>query len=175
VILIVGGVAGTGKTTVGALIAGSKHWRFADADAFHSPENVAKMRAGLALTDADRGPWLAALGAWIDERIAAGEPAVVTCSALKRSYRAALLNGRPSVRMVFLSATPDELHDRLATRPGHFFPAKLLESQLAAVEPPGPDEHVLTVRTAPDPNVTAARVLEALQPGERRGHCTGLG
>jgi gluconokinase len=171
VILIVGGVAGTGKTTVGALIAGSRHWRFADADSFHSETNVAKMRAGLPLTDADRGPWLDAIGDWIDQRIAAGESAVVACSALKRSYRDRLLHGRPEVRMVFLDASPEELHDRIATRPGHFFPAKLLTSQLAALERPTPDENVITVRTSSDPNITAERVLAALAPGRATDHC----
>jgi gluconokinase len=171
VILIVGGVAGTGKTTVGALIAGSRHWRFADADSFHSETNVAKMRAGLPLTDADRGPWLDAIGAWMDERIAAGESAVVACSALKRSYRDRLLAGRPEARIVFLDASPEELHDRIATRPGHFFPAKLLTSQLAALERPAPDEHVLTVHTSPDPNITAERVLATIAPGRGTDHC----
>jgi gluconokinase len=171
VILIVGGVAGTGKTTVGALIAGSRHWRFADADSFHSATNVAKMRAGLPLTDADRAPWLDAIGTWMDKQIASGESAVVACSALKRSYRERLLSGRPEARIVFLDASPEELHDRIATRPGHFFPAKLLTSQLAALEPPAPDEHVLTVRTSPDPNVTADRVLATLTPPRGTDHC----
>ncbi len=168
-----GGIAGSGKTTVGALVAGSRHWRFADADAFHSEANIRKMRAGLPLTDADRAPWLAAIGEWMDERIAAGESAVVACSALKRAYRDQLLAGRPEARMVFLEASSEELHDRLATRPGHFFPAKLLESQLAAFEPPAPDERVILVQTSPDPNITAERVLEALQPGNGTGHCVG--
>lgn len=170
-ILIVGGVAGTGKTTVGALIAGSRHWRFADADSFHSETNIAKMRAGLPLTDADREPWLDAIGDWMDQRIAAGESAVVACSALKRSYRDRLLAGRPEARIGFLDASPEELHDRIATRPGHFFPAKLLTSQLAALERPGPDEHVLMVRTSSDPNITAERVLAALAPGRGTDHC----
>jgi gluconokinase len=160
-----GGIAGSGKTTVGALVAGSRHWRFADADAFHSEANIRKMRAGLPLTDA--------IGAWMDERIAAGESAVVACSALRRAYRDQLLAGRPEARIVFLEASPEELHDRLATRPGHFFPAKLLESQLAAFEPPAPDERVLVVQTSPDPNITAERVLEALQPGNGTGRCVG--
>jgi gluconokinase len=171
VILIVGGVAGTGKTTVGALIAGSRHWRFADADSFHSATNVAKMRAGLPLTDSDRAPWLDAIGTWMDQRIASGESAVVACSALKRSYRDRLLSGRPEARIVFLDASPEELHDRIATRPGHFFPAKLLTSQLAALEPPAPDEHVLMVHTSPDPNVTADRVLSTLTPARGTDHC----
>jgi gluconokinase len=161
-ILIIGGVSGSGKTTVGALIAGSQHWCFADADSFHPPENIAKMRRGLPLTDADRAPWLAAIGHWMDERIAAGESAVVTCSALKRAYRDQLLGGRPKARLVMLTGSAAELHDRLVARPGHFFPAKLLESQLAAYEPPAPEEHVITVSTTSDPAVTAQRVLTAI-------------
>jgi gluconokinase len=160
VILIVGGVAGTGKTTVGALIAGWMHWRFADADAFHSEASLAKMRTGQPLTDADRMPWLHRLGEWMDERISSGESAVLACSALKRSYRDILLRGRPEARMVFIEATPEELRDRLATRPGHFFPASLLNSQLAALEPPTPDENVLVVHSAAEPSQTAERVLE---------------
>src|ERR1700722_10873341 len=90
-ILIVAGVAGSGKTTVGALLAGQLHWRFADADTFHPAANIAKMHAGIPLTDEDRQPWLRAVSDWIDARVAAGEPAVITCSALKRAYRDELL------------------------------------------------------------------------------------
>src|SRR5580658_3511458 len=102
-ILIVAGVSGSGKTTVGALLAGRLGWRFADADAFHTAAAIAKMRAGIPLTDEDRWPWLRAIGAWMDERIAHGESAVITCSALKRAYRDALLAGRPEARMIFMS------------------------------------------------------------------------
>jgi gluconokinase len=107
VILIVAGVAGSGKTTVGALLAGRLRWRFADADTFHSEANVAKMRAGIPLTDEDRQPWLRAVTAWMDERIADGQSGVITCSALKRAYRAELLDGRPAATMVFLMVSGD--------------------------------------------------------------------
>jgi gluconokinase len=170
VILIVGGVAGTGKTTVGALIAGRMHWKFADADAFHTQACLVKMRAGQPLTDPDRLPWLQRLGTWMDERIAAGDSAVLACSALKRTYRDILLNGRPEAQLVFLTATPEELRDRLAARPGHFFPASMLKSQLAALEPPEPDEDVLTVRSGSNPEQTAGRVLEAIRPRGDREH-----
>ena len=136
-ILIVAGVAGSGKTTVGALLAGRLRWRFADADTFHPEANVAKMRAGIPLTDADREPWLHTITDWMDERIAAGQSAVVTCSALKRAYRDELLAGRPAATMVFLQVSREVLERRLLSRPGHFFPEKLLDSQLAALEPPG--------------------------------------
>ena len=94
--MIVAGVSGSGKTTVGAMLAGRLGWRFADADDFHPAANIEKMRAGIPLTDEDRWPWLQAIAAWMDERIAAGESAVLGCSALKRSYRDLLLGGRPA-------------------------------------------------------------------------------
>ncbi len=164
-ILIVAGVAGSGKTTVGALLAGRLRWRFADADTFHSEANVAKMRAGIPLTDEDRQPWLRAVTAWIDARIAEGQSAVITCSALKRVYRHELLDGRPAATMVFLMVGREALDRRLTTRPGHFFPEKLLESQLADLEPPTPDERqVETVLADGDAPQTAAKVIATLWP-----------
>ena len=163
-ILIVAGVAGSGKTTVGALLAGQLGCRLADADAFHSEASVAKMRAGIPLTDADRKPWLQAITGWMDERIAAGQSAVVTCSALKRAYRDDLLAGRPSATMVFLEVSRKELERRLLTRPDHFFPEKLLDSQLAIFEPPAPGERVRTVLEEGDPADTAAKVIATLWP-----------
>lgn len=170
-ILIVSGVAGTGKTTVGALVAGQMHWEFADADTFHTEVCLVKMRTGQPLSDADRMPWLVKLGEWMDEHIAAGRSAVLACSAIKRSYRDVLLDGRPEARMVFIEATPEELRDRLATRPGHFFPASMLKSQLAALEPPAKEENVVVVRSAPSAPETAGRVLEAIAPDAGLAHC----
>jgi gluconokinase len=165
VILIVAGTAGCGKTTVGALLAGRLRWQFADADAFHPEANIAKMRAGIPLTDEDRRPWLRAVGDWIESRIADGRSGVITCSALKRAYRDELLDGRPAATMVFLMVDREVLDRRLCTRPGHFFSEKLLDSQLAALEPPTPDERqVLTVRAEGDAPQTAAKVLAALWP-----------
>ena len=163
-ILIVAGVSGSGKTTVGELIAVRLGWRFADADAFHSAANVAKMRAGIPLTDEDRRPWLRAVSEWIDARIADGQSAVVTCSALKRAYRDLLLDGRPAATMVFLQVDREELDRRLMARPDHFFPEKLLDSQLAALEPPAPGEHVRTVLEDGDPEQTAAKIIVLLWP-----------
>jgi gluconokinase len=164
VILIVAGVAGSGKTTVGALLAGRLRWRFADADTFHPEANVAKMHAGIPLTDADRRPWLQAVTAWMDERIAAGQSGVVTCSALKRAYRDQLLAGRPMATMVFLEVSRERLEQRLRARPGHFFPEKLLDSQLSTLEPPAPDERVHTVLAGDDPANNAAQVIATLWP-----------
>ena len=164
-ILIVAGVAGSGKTTVGALLAGRLRWRFADADTFHPESNIAKMRAGIPLTDEDRQPWLRAVQDWIDARIAEGQSAVITCSALKRAYRAELLDGRPAATMVFLMVSRDVLDRRLLSRPGHFFPEKLLDSQLAALEPPAPDEQrVQTVLAEGDAPQTAAEIIATLWP-----------
>jgi gluconokinase len=170
-IVIVAGVSGSGKTTVGALLAGRLHWRFADGDDFHPAANIEKMRAGVPLTDADRWPWLRAIAAWMDERIARDEPAVVTCSALKRSYRDILLDGRPEARLVFLMVDREVLAKRLAARHGHFFRAELLSSQLDTLEPPQPDEQAVTViEHLPDqPADTAASIIALLWPGDDTG------
>ena len=164
-IVIIAGVSGSGKTTVGALLAGRLDWPFADADDFHPAANVEKMRAGIPLTDADRWPWLRAIGAWMDEHIARGESAVVGCSALRRSYRDQLLGGRPEARMVFLATDREVLTRRLAARVGHFFPEQLLASQLAALEPPGSDEHVIRVVPADTPAGTVEAIIALLFPG----------
>jgi gluconokinase len=165
VILIVAGVSGSGKTTVGALLAGRLHWRFADADTFHPEANVEKMREGIPLTDADREPWLRAITAWMDERIAADESGVITCSALKRVYRDRLMSGRPMATMVFLQVSKETLEERLMVRPGHFFPGTLLHSQLSTLEPCTPDEpRVYVVHSEHDPETTAAQILATLWP-----------
>ena len=172
-ILIVAGVSGSGKTTVGAMLAGRLQWRFADGDAFHPAANIAKMHAGIPLTDQDRRPWLQAITAWMDERIAHGESAVVTCSALKRSYRDALVDGRPEARMIFLSVDRSELARRLAARHGHFFPEQLLGTQLGALEPPQPGESAVTVvASAADPADTVAAIIAIVRPGEDGRHET---
>jgi gluconokinase len=171
-ILIVAGVSGSGKTTVGAMLAGRLGWRFADADEFHPAANIEKMRAGIPLTDDDRWPWLLAIGTWMDERVARGESAVVTCSALKRSYREVLLRGRPQARMVFLAADPQVLARRLAARHGHFFPQQLLGTQFADLEPPGPGERVVTIVPADDPADTVTSIVAVLF-AEEQGAAAG--
>lgn len=139
------GVSGSGKTTIGEAIAARLGWRFADADAFHPPANIAKMSAGQPLDDNDRAPWLAAIAARIDEWLDAGECGVVTCSALKRRYRAVVLGDRAGVRLVYLDGSRALIAARLRAREGHFMPSALLDSQFEALEPPGPDEHPLIV------------------------------
>ena len=163
-IVIVAGVSGSGKSTVGALLAGRLGWRFTDADDFHPAANVAKMRDKIPLTDEDRRPWLRTIAAWMDEHIAGNESAVVTCSALKRSYRDLLLDGRPQARMVFLAPDREVLIRRLAARHGHFFPEELLGSQFTDLEPPQPDERVVTVVPAGDAQATADAIIAVLFP-----------
>ncbi len=164
VILIVAGVSGSGKTTVGALVAGRLHWQFADADTFHPPQNVDKMRAGTPLTDDDRRPWLHAIEDWMDTRLSEGHSGVITCSALKRAYRDEMLVGRPAATMCFLQVSRSALEQRVSGRPDHFFPRQLLDSQLAVLEPPAPDERVVTVTAEGDSAQTAAKVIAAVWP-----------
>jgi len=156
VIVVVAGVSGSGKSTVGAMLADRMHWEFADGDSLHPAANVAKMHAGVPLTDEDRRPWLSAIEDWMDQRISAGESAVVACSALHRAYRGALLDGRPEARLVFLTLSPAVAAARLAARHGHFFPAQLLDSQFRDLEPPDQTERVLVIDAdqAPDQLIT---------------------
>jgi carbohydrate kinase (thermoresistant glucokinase family) len=168
-IVLVGGVAGSGKTTVGVLLADMLRWRFVDADAFHSQANIAKMRSGVPLTDADREPWLDAITAWMDERIAAGESAVAGCSALKQRYRDHLLSGRPEARMAFLELSRELAHARLIGRHGHFFTAALMDSQFTELEPPQEGPQLIVLSAAEPPRQLAAEIIArlGLVPGEQ--------
>jgi gluconokinase len=161
-ILILGGVSGSGKSTVGTILATRLGWVFEDSDALHSATEIAKMRAGEPLTDAERWPWLNSVAAWVDQRIAAGGSAVVACSVLKRSYRDFLRHDRPAVEIVILEVDPDVLAARLVSRRGHFFPVKLLASQLAALELPAPDEPTLVVPVHASPARTAKDIIDRL-------------
>lgn len=161
-IVVVAGVSGSGKTTVGSLLASRLGWPFEDGDALHPPGNIAKMRSGMFLNDEDRKPWLAAVAGWIDRQIGASRSAVVACSALKRSYRQFLLDGRPSARLVMLHASPEVLTARLRERHGHFFPAQLLASQLSDLELPGPGEPGIVVEAASDPAAVAEEIVQRL-------------
>ncbi len=151
-IVVVAGVAGSGKTTVGLLLARRLGWQFADGDNFHPAANVAKMRAGMPLTDDDRKPWLAAIDSWMDDIIASGQSAVLACSALKRKYRDDLVGRREQAVMVFLTITQAEDEARVVARKGHFFHEPLLASQFAALEPPDPAEpRVYPIPTGHEP------------------------
>lgn len=132
--VIVMGVSGSGKTTVAKSLAQQLGWAFAEGDDFHPESNVQKMARGVALTDDDRWPWLRLIGDWIDGHAQGGPGAVITCSALKRSYRELLSDGRPGVRFCEIEVPAEELERRLATREGHYMPASLLPSQLATLE-----------------------------------------
>jgi len=161
-ILVVMGVSGAGKTTVGELIAKGLGWPFVDGDDLHPRANIDKMRGGAPLTDADRAPWLAAIGAWIDARASAGEPGVIACSALKRAYRDTLRKGRPQVRIVYLRGSQDQIAERLGRRTGHFWPAKLLASQFADLEEPSADENAIVVGIGAAPDAMAKAVINQL-------------
>ena len=161
-VLVLMGVAGSGKTTTGLLLAERLGWPFRDADSFHPPENVEKMSQGVPLTDEDRRPWLAAVASWIDDRLAAGERGVVTCSALKRAYRDVLIGPRRGVGLVYLKGDRHLIGERLRRRQGHFMPPELLDSQFAALEEPGPDEHPIVVPVLLRPRTVTAEILDRL-------------
>jgi gluconokinase len=139
------GVSGSGKTTIGEALAKRLGWTYEDADTFHPASNVAKMHAGHPLTDEDRWPWLKAIAAEIDRVCDAGEHVVVGCSALRRVYRDILVHGRNDIGLVYLKGTQQLIAGRLAARKGHFMPPELLTSQFQTLEPPGCDEHPVTV------------------------------
>lgn len=161
VVLVLMGVSGSGKSRLAALLAGRLGWDFEEGDDLHPPENIAKMASGRPLTDADRWPWLARVAEWIRSHTQAGRCGVITCSALKRSYRD-LLRG-DHVVFVLLSGSRDLITRRLAARHGHFMPVRLLDSQLAALEPPGPDERAVCI------DVTGSVATEADQLTARLG------
>jgi gluconokinase len=160
--LVVMGVSGSGKTTVATRLAQRLRWVFAEGDDFHPAANVDKMRNGIPLTDQDRWPWLASLADWIGGREAAGQNAVLTCSALKRAYRDVLTDGHPSVRFVHVTATAETIRRRLEQRRGHYMPASLLDSQLATLEPLNPDEPAMTVAGDAEPHEVVDAVLARL-------------
>jgi gluconokinase len=143
--LIVMGVSGSGKSTIGEQLAKRLGWPYEDADQFHPKSNVAKMSAGQPLTDEDRWPWLKAIAAEIDRVCEANERVVIGCSALKRAYRDVLLHGRTDVCLVYLDGSQALIADRLGRRKDHFMPPGLLTSQFDTLEPPTRDEHPLTV------------------------------
>ncbi|WP_229401354.1 gluconokinase [Micromonospora okii] len=160
--VVVMGVSGAGKTTVARGIAARTGLVFAEADEFHSPASVARMRGGVPLDDAARLPWLRDLAGWMAARGAEGVSTVLACSALKRSYRDVLRQGPPSVEFVHLDGPAEVIRERLAGRAGHYMPASLLESQLATLERHRPDESVLVLDVSLTPDELVSAAIERL-------------
>jgi gluconokinase len=156
-ILLLMGVSGSGKTTIGAMLAGRLGWTYAEADDFHPPTNVEKMHNGVPLDDEDRKPWLQATAEWMKNQDGA---AVVTSSALKRKYRDMLRAGRPDLRLVYLEGSRDVIGKRMAARHGHFFPKQLLDSQFADLEAPGPEENPLIVSVDAAPEQVVQEIID---------------
>ena len=158
-VVVLMGVTGAGKTTVGQQLAAALGWTFVEGDAFHPPANIAKMHRGEPLDDADRAPWLQAIRRRIDELVASAQSAVIACSALKRAYREVLARDRPEVTFVYLKASAALIAERLRHRAGHFMPPALLQSQLDTLEEPADG---ITVDAGPRPTTIVAAIRRRL-------------
>lgn len=161
-VLVFMGVSGSGKTTVAALLAGRLGWPFEEGDALHPRSNIDKMTAGHPLTDDDRRPWLEEVAEWVEGRLDAGADGLITCSALKRSYRNIINRRGSGIVFVYLAGSEETIAARLAARHGHFMPPTLLDSQFADLEEPGPDEPAIRVDIGPPPEVIAERIVNEL-------------
>jgi carbohydrate kinase (thermoresistant glucokinase family) len=169
VIAVVMGVSGSGKTTVSILLSAALGCQFQEGDDLHPAQNVEKMRGGTPLTDADRMPWLHKIAEEIDGWRAQGESGVLTCSALKRSYRDIIIGGRQDVTLVYLKGSYDLIRQRMAARHGHFMPVVLLDSQFATLEEPTPDEHPIIVDVGGRPAEIAAEIVHQLEERQASG------
>jgi carbohydrate kinase (thermoresistant glucokinase family) len=161
-VVVLMGVSGCGKSTIGNGLSQALGWPFRDADSFHPPANIVKMSRGVPLEDADRWPWLSAIAQWIDAQRVAGAAGIVSCSALKRAYRAHIVGAREGVRLVYLKGDMGLIAGRLAERKGHFMPATLLQSQFDALEEPLPAERALIADIAPPPEKIVAAIVAGL-------------
>lgn len=162
-----GGVSGCGKTTVGALLAGRYGWDFEEGDGLHPKSNVDKMHAGHPLNDEDRWPWLEKVAAWIEGELDAGKNGIITCSALKRSYRDILNRRGSGVVFIYLAGTSETVAARLAVRHGHFMPPSLLASQFQAPEEPEPDEPFIRIDIGPPPHKVVQEITDGLNLKDR--------
>ena len=170
--LVLMGVAGCGKTTAATNLHNALGWPVAEADDFHPEANIAKMSRGAPLTDADRRPWLESLCAWMSEQADRGTRTIVTCSALKRSYRDLLVGAHGRVFFIHLVADEEALRERMEHREGHFMPSALLPSQFADLEPLADDEDGVTVTSRPTPEQTLEAILAALETADAAGNAT---
>jgi gluconokinase len=166
-VLVVMGVSGSGKTAVAQRLAEELGWPFLEGDDLHPEANIAKMTSGEPLTDEDRMPWLRRIATWVEERLDAGGSGVVTCSALKRSYREVLDPRGERVLFVHLTGSRGTLEERLGRRAGHFMPSTLLDSQLETLEEPGPDEPAVQVRVEQPLDQVVAAVLAVVADRDR--------
>jgi gluconokinase len=167
-VLVVMGVSGSGKTTVGKLLAERLGWPYQEGDALHPPENVAKMSSGTPLTDADRIPWLQRVADRIDVWRVNGETGVITCSALKRAYRDIIIGDRTDVGLVYLRGSRKLIGRRMAARKGHFMPTALLDNQFATLQEPSAEERTITVDVDGTPPEIVDEILRRLPPQLKR-------
>jgi gluconokinase len=166
--LVVMGVSGSGKTTVGELLAQRLGWEMIEGDRLHPPANVEKMRRGVPLGDADRAPWLDKIGEQLKAWAQAGHSGVLTCSALKRAYRDRIRAARPDVRFVYPKASEEVIQRRVSARHHEYMPASLLRSQFETLEEPSPDEGVITVDASDPPELEAQRIIDGLGLSDAR-------
>jgi gluconokinase len=167
-IVLMMGVSGSGKTTIAAGVARQQGWVLLEGDKFHPPANIAKMKAGIPLTDEDRWPWLRAIAARQDELQAAGQSVVVACSALKRAYRDILLGDRGDAVLIYLRGSKALIAERMQARTKHFMPSALLDSQFATLEEPGADERPIVVDIGGPPEETIADAVRQLADALRQ-------
>lgn len=162
VVLVLMGVAGSGKSTIALELQRILHWPFQEGDDLHPPSNIEKMRSGRALDDSDRLGWLQAIACWIDQRLAAHEPGIITCSNLKRAYRRITIGSRHGVRLVFLKGDEQVIHDRIVRRQHSYMPPTLLRSQFETLEEPGEDENPIILRVNGSVGETVTELLRQL-------------
>ncbi len=166
-VLVLMGVSGSGKSTIALELQRVLGWPFQEGDDLHPRANVEKMRSGRPLDDADRLPWLLAIARWIDDRLAAGEPGIITCSNLKRAYRRITVGERRGVTLVYLKGEEPVIHDRIARRQHRYMPPALLRSQFETLEEPGPDEHAVVVTVQRSVAETVTDLLRRLAAPNR--------